>query len=486
MKKYFVKFLLFLLGVLMVFSPFGIFLLVASAQVHAYSKTYYAALVDKTHNLKSLKNEKKIVLIGGSNVAFGFNSELIDKEFNDYKVVNYGLYAMLGTKIMLDLALDNIKTGDMVFVIPEINSQSTSLYFNPEATLKALEDDQGIISKLPKNDRGLVYGEYFNFVSSRGKYHKMIEPTGVYQRKNFNKYGDIEYLGKDESGNVISLRTQNQMTSKRFIDPVVNYNTDDIAVDFIDYLNDYAKKVNKKGAKLYYEFSPVNELSFKGEEKEVINYYWYLREKLDFDVVGNPLDYLIDPHYFYDSNFHLNDSGAILRTHTFINDIYRDIFKQSKVPSFDIPAQPDYPYVEKLDEDNDPICEQCEFIELDSGYCLGKFTNKDNLKELTLPMVYNHRYITGIAKNAFEGSNLETITVPESYTYFENEAFDNCLSLTKVYLTQKDPSLLSVDFTGGLIKNVSEAFKFYVPSSSYQAYLTDYNWQFYKHYLGVY
>ena len=486
MKKYFVKIALFLLGVLMVLTPFGIFHLVALNQTHVFSKTYYAALVDKTNNLKSLKNEKKIVLIGGSNVAFGFNSELLDNEFSDYKVVNYGLYAMLGTKIMLDLALDYINSGDMVFIIPEINSQSTSLYFNPEATLKALEDDMGLVKKLPRDDRYKVYSEYFDFVSNRGKYKEKIEPTGVYQRKNFNEYGDIEYLGKNDDDEVISLRTQNQMKSKRFIDPVVSFNTEDISTDFIDYLNKYSKKIKNKGASLYYEFSPVNNLALQGSEQTVTDYYWYLRENLDFDVVGNPLDYLIDPHYFYDSNFHLNDNGAVLRTHTFISDIYRDIYKESKVPSFELPEMPDYPYVEKLDEDNDPICEYCEFVELDSGYYLSKFNNTDGLEDITLPMVYDHRYVTGISKHAFENSGLETITVPSSYTYFENEAFDNCPTLTKVYLAQEDPSLLSIDFTGGLLKNVPKSFKFYVPSSSYQSYLTDYNWQFYKRYLGVY
>ena len=487
MKKFLVKIGLLFFGVLMALSPFGVFLLIANNQPHIYNQTYYAALVDKVHYLKSLKNEKKIVLIGGSNVAFGFNSELLEEEFPEYRVVNFGLYAMLGTKIMMDLAKDYIKTGDMVFIIPEINSQSTSLYFNAEATLKALEDDRGIIKKLPREDKQKVYGEYFSFVAQRGKNKTTITPSGVYQRKNFNKYGDIEYLSTNEGGEVVSLRKQNQMKPRRYIDPLVEFNKNDLSNDFIEYLNNYSKKISKKGARLYYEFSPVNSLSFKGEQQNVVDYYWYLRENLNFDVVGNPLDYLIDPHFFFDSNFHLNDSGAILRTYQFASDVYRDILKQSKVPAFAIPEEPDYPASETIDDENDPVCENCTFFETDNGYLLTGLKQEYNSKDIRLPMVYNHQYVTGISKETFKNiSSLAEITVPKSYTYFENGAFDGCSSLKKIYLEQDDPSLLSVDFTGGLIDSDSAHYKFYVPTQSYQSYLTDYNWQFYKNYLEVY
>ena len=95
MKKLLKKMGLFILGVVLTLSPFGVFTLVAVSQKHIYSKTYYAALVDKVHNLASHKNDKKIVLVGGSNVAFGFNSELIEKErskvFKDWfpEIISY-------------------------------------------------------------------------------------------------------------------------------------------------------------------------------------------------------------------------------------------------------------------------------------------------------------------------------------------------------------------------------------------------------------
>ena len=39
-------------------------------------------------------------------------------------VVNFGLYANLGTKLMLDLSRSGIGAGDVIVVAPEMNEQT--------------------------------------------------------------------------------------------------------------------------------------------------------------------------------------------------------------------------------------------------------------------------------------------------------------------------------------------------------------------------
>ncbi|MBQ6730409.1 MAG: hypothetical protein IJR08_00645 [Bacilli bacterium] len=483
MKKLLLKISLFFLAVLLVISPFAIFLLIANNQPHIYSKTYYAALVDKVNNLKKHKNDKKIILIGGSNVAFGFNSELLQQEFPEYKVVNFGLYAMTGTKIMMDLAVDYIGKDDMVFIIPEINSQSTSLYFNAEATLKALEDDMSLINKLPKDNKDSVISGYFDFVKQRNKYNKVIEPTGVYQRKNFNEYGDIKYDEVDE--NNIHYRSANRMLLH--YDPTLKVDFSyQIEQSFFDYVNAYHKKVISKKANLYYAFSPVNELSIVNQES-ISNYYWNIRENLNCDVIGNPNEYAIDPHYFYDSNFHMNDSGAVYRTYQFIKDVYRDINHISKNPSFDLPSKPDYVEISPADTSDDPNASLFNLKEINAGYVIEsvKETTKD-MKIVRLPKVYNHKYVIGVSSYAFRGSNIEEIYVPNSFHYFDNNAFDSVTSLKNVYLETTKPSDLVVSYLGDFISDASNDFVIYVPNQSLNSYKVDYNWQFYSQYLRGY
>ena len=72
-------------------------------------------------------------------MPFGLRSDLIEQEINGYSVVNFGLYATLGTKVMMDLSKINIGRGDIVVLAPELNEQTYSLYFNPVALQEALD-----------------------------------------------------------------------------------------------------------------------------------------------------------------------------------------------------------------------------------------------------------------------------------------------------------------------------------------------------------
>ena len=64
------------------------------------------------------------VVAGGSGAAFDLNSELLQQELPDYEVVNFGLYAGLGTTVMLDLCLPELREGDILIFEVELNAQT--------------------------------------------------------------------------------------------------------------------------------------------------------------------------------------------------------------------------------------------------------------------------------------------------------------------------------------------------------------------------
>ena len=102
-----------------------------------YGNVFVAALGDKYERLLAADSEK-IVVVGGSSVAFGLDSKLMEEK-TGIPVVNFGLYAALGTKLMLDLSLPHINEGDTVVIAPELDAQTLSLYFNASTTLRALD-----------------------------------------------------------------------------------------------------------------------------------------------------------------------------------------------------------------------------------------------------------------------------------------------------------------------------------------------------------
>lgn len=488
MKKIVNKLFKFIIAITLIITPFLVFYKINYSKPNIYSNTYYAALIDKINLLEENKNKRKIILIGGSNVAFGFNSKIIQEEFPEYKVINFGLYAALGTKLMIDLSKEYINKNDLIFIIPEISNESMSLYFNPINTLKAIEENLELVKKLPRDNQRQVVGAYFDFVNEKNTYKEPIKTNGVYQRNNFNEYGDIHYLDKDD--NDVLLRSQNRMGNLHFDGSMpVSYSIQ-INSDFIDYLNDFNKYVISKGATTYYSFSPVNDLSTIQTglelEKQAIDLYWNLRDNLDFKVIGNPIDYVIDAHYFYDSNFHLNDSGAILRTLIFLKDIYRDVLKASHNITIKIPEKPDYPKI-NLDGDDSLTASYFNYIDNGDSYSISSIKEEYcHLTEVTLPLIKDKKAIIGIESNAFKNSSLSKIIIPSLglKTYIANGAFDNCLSLNSIYIEESNPDNINVSYTGELFgDNVSSHLKIYVPYDGLTAYRTNYFWGAYSNKL---
>ena len=71
-----------------------------------YSSTFLGELPAKRALLAAESNKPRLILVGGSAAAFGVDSTLLAKELPDYHPVNFGLYAALGTRVMLDLSIN--------------------------------------------------------------------------------------------------------------------------------------------------------------------------------------------------------------------------------------------------------------------------------------------------------------------------------------------------------------------------------------------
>ena len=94
----------------------------AFAFAPVFRDTFVGELKEKVELLKNAE-KKKIVVIGGSSVPFGIQSNYIKKYLPSYDVVNFGLYAALGSDVMLDLAREYIDKDDIIIFSPEMNPQ---------------------------------------------------------------------------------------------------------------------------------------------------------------------------------------------------------------------------------------------------------------------------------------------------------------------------------------------------------------------------
>jgi hypothetical protein len=155
---------------------------------------YQAAKLDKLDMLAQTKSPK-IVLVGGSNLAFSIDSEALSNEYG-LPVVNMGLAKSVGLGYLLEEARPFISEGDLVILAPEYE-----LFFD------LFHGSDGLIVELqyyPQGFRHLnSWGDWATVFSKFGpimqaKFTGLIR-TGspsledsVYRRTGFNEFGDLE------------------------------------------------------------------------------------------------------------------------------------------------------------------------------------------------------------------------------------------------------------------------------------------------------
>ena len=476
MKKWLIKLAALLLCLLL---PISAFVCYVERTEDAYSKTYLGAFDEKYRRLYECEN-RKIVFIGGSSLPFGLRCDLIEEELGgEYEVINFGLYATLGTKFMMDMAKDAIKEGDIVILAPELNTQTYSLYFNPEAALQATGGRPSMRFRLPLMDQCSMAYSYVRYGIEQIKYsnnQNAPDPIGVYRADSLNEWGDVCV---DLPNNIMNNGYDNNMQVR----------LDDTLLDeeFFEYVNDYAKDLERVGAKVYFNYSPVNVLSVKSSQKARAVFEEKLKDKLDCELLGTVEDYVIDERYFYDTNFHLNSDGAVYFSDLLVRTL-KGALGWEVTSSIEVPPPPPLEsdvavevlhrgvaFEDYLGEPNEDYVDVFEYAQTGSTYkIVGVKDEYISITEVILPSVYNGKNVTAVDSKAFYGcAMLEYIHVGTTYKSLAAEAFAGCVSLKGVYLYKTDGNQI-IPPAHGLLDGAPDGMKLYIPEGS--NYTTGYTW----------
>lgn len=394
-----------------------------------FGDTFMGELKSKYERLKETSG-KRIVLVGGSGVAFDCDSALMDDFFPSYEIVNFGMYAGLGTKAVMDLSENYIHEGDIVILSPEQSEQTFSDYFNGEYMWQAADGAFGMLRDLKSENFEAMLGNFPRFALGKLNYvmkGQKPQTDSIYQKKSFNTYGDIE----------LDTCRENILPNGYDVNQKVRFTEDVVQPEFMDYMNDWAKRLEKKGAVVWYRYCPVNKLSVEDMD-DLAAYDVFLRQKLDFPVIGNPENSLMEAEWFFDTNFHLNQPGKEVNTVQLIRDM-KAMLGDDRAVTVELPEKPHRTWGDVSAETR-------------------IWTAKDS--------------------ETYQGE--ETIAIPENVTQIEDYAFSNCAGLKQIVLEQKDPSKCIVgqhllDGTGAEIL---------VPQMSVDSYKRNYFWSVYAGRIG--
>lgn len=399
------------------------FLICGFALPAQFGDTFMGELKSKYERLKETPG-KRIILVGGSGVAFDCDSEMMDKFFSSYEIVNFGMYAGLGTKAVMDLSEAYIRKGDLVILSPEQSNQTLSDYFNGEYMWQAADGAFGMLRHIKSENVETMLGNFPKFALEKLKYVlKGQNPStdSIYQKKSFNTYGDI----------ALDTCRENILTGGYDVNQKVRFTEEVVQPEFLDYMNAWAEYLEKKGATVWYRYCPVNKLAV--EDADLTTYDAFLRQKLDFPVIGNPENSLMDAEWFFDTNFHLNQAGKEVNTVQLIRDI-KAMLGDDRAVTVELPEKPHRTWEDVSTE--------------------GRiWTAKDS--------------------EAYQDE--ETVVIPEDVTQIEDYAFSGCTSLKTIILEQEDPSKCIV----GQHLMDSTSAEIIVPQMSADSYKRNYFWSAY-------
>lgn len=476
MKKSWISFICILLCVLIPFCAVASVILFVPAQ---FGQTFLGALSGKIDRISSI-DEPKIIVIGGSSVPFGLDSKLME-EMLGMPVVNFGLYATLGTKLMLDLSEEYINEGDIIVLAPETDAQTYSLFFGAEAAWQAVDSDFSLLPKIAKENLGAMVGGAWKYGAQKLKYYiadpeNPLSPDGIYRADSFDEYGDIVYP-----------REYNKMALMYDSTLEIKLTADIISKDFVDYVNAYVAKAEKKGATVLFSFAPMNDAALAEDTtiESLKAFAEYIDANFDAELISNPNSYIYESGYFYDSNFHLNDAGAVMHTANLAYDIAeylgKDVLKEVEIPDVpEVPEDVNPTYPTEYDENEKYFVFEEKFIggEL-VGYNIVGVSELGKVQStLTTPYAYEGMRVYEISENAFAGcASLTDIYVTENISNIADGAFASVPTLKKVHIMATNPDNTAVNnLSGELCRGMAQDANFYVKAELLDTFRGNYFW----------
>lgn len=463
MKQHCKTLVLFLL--LVTLTP-ALVLLGGAALPDLYQDSYYAELPEMYRRLESVEGPK-IVVVGGSNVAFGLDSALLekllaDKGFN-YTVCPFGLYAAVGSSVMLDLSRDTLNEGDIVILAFEPTSETLSTYFGATAFWKCAENAPELLLKVGDSKRSALFGNYVSYLQERqqiltsGVYPQV---EGVYAKASFNERCDLIY---ERAGNIMTLGFDTAAP--------VDLGSVTIEEKFAEQVNDYCRSAQAAGAQVWLSFSPVNRGALTGDvESSVRSYFQLCNATFDCPIISDPNTYIMDSGWFYDSNFHLNSPGAVVRTCALAEDILARLGCYEEL-GYALPEMPAYMGISYETTAETAHFTYTAITDADGGilgYRISGLTPSGlEQTELTIPAAYEGRPVVGMTEDSLAGAvQLQQLRVPESVEELPDGVFRACTALRQLILEHRNQpcSVTQHTFDG------ADQVLVFVPEEAYSMY----------------
>lgn len=277
-------------------------------------------LADNMDRLILNADKKKLVFFSGCSTAYGLVSPAVDYAFGgEYTVFNMGMNGDINGAFQFEIIINYLNEGDVLVHAPEEMSscQLMSAFYVNSTMFVMTEGNYDLLALADFSDNTGVFRAFFDYIELK----KETEPCSY----SDGRFGDFNYYG-----DYICSRPYDEATEAErdvtYSDNEYCYAPELITEKSVAKLAGYYDAVCQKGGRVCPSYAPVNISAREGTE--IKDKGFEFAEKFEnallpygYVPVSRVEDYMFAGRYFFDSDYHLNDLGAALRTERLIADL---------------------------------------------------------------------------------------------------------------------------------------------------------------------
>lgn len=288
--------------------PLLLFFFVIAQRFPFDMSTFVQRWESKMARLNSRPEDKPLfVVVGGSNCYFGIEDEMMYASLsNRYYVVNMGLHAGLGLGRMLEEIAPNLKKGDIVCLAAEYDHYAREKNYSGGMVSIAFTIDY---KQKPLN----------LFLSRQYASYPHTGWSGYFKGKVENMLGKKNCCGTGTP----DLDTVLSVPKERYISTLMKaqYPWQPNEESF-KWLGRFADDMKARGIRVIFT-APAYDARYFEFHRDEIPAIWQRLEGLGFECISDAADYAFPLELMYDTEWHLNARGRIIRTQRLLRDLKR-------------------------------------------------------------------------------------------------------------------------------------------------------------------
>ncbi len=303
---------------------FGMFLVLQAvvlallfwANQSTLERGYLAAYGDKLARLESTP-PPRLILVGGSGMAFGLDSRKLESELR-LPVVNMGLHAATGLEFQLETIRPHLRNGDVVFL--SIEYESLDGFVRTYEILEIAATEPRALGALDVCWVRQIVDElhvFFGGLVRRGVARSLgrKQPLAtIYSRKAFTDRGDMRR--SLHRGSRVDLRSSPAAKGGRVLQINTPLRRPKRArlQRHMDALRDFIRHAHSEGAMVVYSYPPHPRPRLVRSAAALAVYEAALQGCEGMVMLDRPLDRALPWEMFFDTFYHLNIDGMVQHT----------------------------------------------------------------------------------------------------------------------------------------------------------------------------